>query len=92
MTDGEVETDSTCDLCGKVLSDGTPWILLNRWILGTGKNRRFAEWVDNDGNPCWDMENETASGSLLCLEPCLMTWIQGQMIGTDFACRDGGPS
>lgn len=76
----------TCDLCGADLGE-RPWIVLNRWAIGTGQNKRFAEWNDGKGEGGWNPDENIVGGPLLCVEPCLMTWLQGQMIATDFACR-----
>lgn len=64
-----------CDMCGAEVGIGRPWILLNRYIVGDGRLRRscsFDEW-EHEGNA-------TAEGHLLCLAPCLGTWIDGQLI------------
>jgi len=80
------EAASKCDLCGRAIVEGVPWIMLNRWAIGTGKNRRMSELEGDDG-PSWDIEKEVGDGRILCQSPCLLTWLEGVCIDVDHQCR-----
>ncbi len=83
---------SCCDLCGQDVAN-RPWVLMNRFVIGSGTNKRYAEWLSNDGQPCWDIAedgNEQVGGTLLCTTPCLLTWIEGHIIDLDFTMRREG--
>lgn len=88
MSDGDDEPwVDQCDLCGEELGTGREWVLLNRYGVGTSKSRCLTE-VRLDGEYQWEMaeghtEDQAASGALLCLDKCLVMWLQAKMAEAD---------
>jgi hypothetical protein len=82
-----------CDLCGEALHGGRPWIMLNRYAVGSGSGGLFLETADDEGECVWDLhadnpdEAAMVTGDRLCVVPCLVMWIEGKLIETQ-ADRD----
>lgn len=81
-----------CALCGES-TEHSQWIVLNRWIIGTGKGRAMVEARDDDGVYCWKMhpegsgEDELASGRVLHWPVCATKWIDGKIVETAVELR-----
>ncbi len=75
-----------CDYCGEHVGYDKPWVLLNRYGVGTGSKRCLSEIV-TDGEYLWEVDEDTgdveAGGALLCWPQCLHSWIEGKMIQVD---------
>ncbi len=72
-----------CDLCGQTVGKGRPFIILNRYIVGDGEVRRSCHFDDGE----WDPQKVRGDGTLLCVSPCLVAWIEGALIEGNFAIR-----
>lgn len=70
-----------CDLCGKTVRRRR-FILLNRFMVGTGRNRKMYEVGDHDGQSLWDENEQT--GYVLHYTPCLLDWLGAQSITVDW--------
>jgi hypothetical protein len=81
-----------CALCGEDTSSGE-WIVLNRWIVGTGSGRAMVEAVNDDGEYLWEMrcegsaEDECATGRVLHWPTCAVQWIDGKIAETRVELR-----
>lgn len=78
-----------CDYCGELVSRG-PWVLLNRYMLGTGTNRAAFQRRGADGYQ-WETEPPDpviATGALLHWPDCAFPFIEGEMVEVDFMFRD----
>jgi len=79
-----------CVYCNAPL-DGQPWLLLNRYGIGTGSARCLSEICDEDDEYIWalnaDPDKEVVTGIGLCWPECAYSFIEGRMIETDFDCR-----
>lgn len=84
-----------CASCGEIVR-GQPWVLLNRWALGTGANRLMSEGLNKRGEYLWeqsdDGEDEYATGPILCWPTCASNYIDARMVETDVLCRTQEPS
>jgi hypothetical protein len=79
-----------CSMCGHDFdreseADSRPWIVLNRYALGSGECERMVliSAREEDGTEgCWDIEDEEAefSGALLCWPDCAVLWVNGQLL------------
>lgn len=77
-----------CSVCGHNFFRGSPdrpWIILNRYVIGTGRGcRNMVEAVNEDDECAWaitdNAEDDIASGPLLCWPTCAMHWIDGKML------------
>lgn len=83
----EPDDDRRCDYCGEVVG-AVPWILLNRYMLGTGTNSAAFQRRCSDGY-LWETQEgqKVATGALLHWPTCALPFIEGEMIETDFTCR-----
>lgn len=87
------ETPDDCAVCGEPVTDGMPWIVLNRWVLGTGRVRAMVEGLNEDDEYLWEMwpdglaEDERATGKLLHWPICASQWIDGKMIEASMEIR-----
>lgn len=73
-----------CGVCGESVAGG-PWILLNRWMLGTGTGRCGIEGRNDAGEYLWEFDPETSARDFVTGEPlhwpiCATQWIEGQLI------------
>ena len=77
-----------CRLCGADL-EAKAWVLLNRYMYGTGRCRGATESLNDDGDYEWevgadlDAEAEVVSGPVLCFPGCVQTFLEGKMIEAD---------
>lgn len=80
----------TCALCHQPIAR-QPWVLLNRYGIGTGDCRGMCEILDPRGQYFWDVGEdldatpEVASGAVLCFPACLNLYIEGKMVAADIA-------
>jgi len=80
-----------CELCGEPVDSG-PWLLLNRFGVGSGRARALSERRNDDGEYLWriypgedDREgDERATGPVLHWPICAKEWIEGLMKLCDF--------
>jgi len=96
MSDPGDETDdddryNVCDLCGESVAD-KQWVILNRFLVGTGRGRCMSEVHNSDDEYLWMPGDETDSddyvtGTLLCFPVCLTTWLEGKMVSVDFELK-----
>lgn len=82
-----------CSVCGNPMDDARPWLLLNRYGIGTGSGRSLHAPLNCDGDVVWEMgdddaENEHASGPMTCWPVCTNLYIEGKMAETDVVLRD----
>jgi len=81
-----------CALCGES-TESSPWIVLNRWIIGTGVGRAMVEALNKDGEYLWEMlpegaaQDEFASGRVLHWPICATQWIDAKMAETAVELR-----
>ncbi len=79
-----------CDLCSEEIA-GRRWVLLNRYLVGSGSCRRGSEGVDEEGECIWEVGSDEegmetyldVTGPVLCFPGCLLLWIEGAMTDVD---------
>lgn len=77
-----------CDVCGKVVTN-QPWLLLNRYGVGSGRARCMSQANNGEGDYVWKQgddgegEDDMASGRLLCWPQCAATWVEWKMAEAD---------
>lgn len=74
-----------CRVCGEKIGRG-PWLLLNRFGVGTGTNRCLSLMVGEDGYLWETSENtddEYVSGPVLHWPECARAYVEGCMAETD---------
>lgn len=76
-----------CDFCGGEIGRA-PWVLFNRYGVGTGTNSRYTRVLDDDGECLWDPDARVVTADLVHLS-CVVPFLEGQMIETDFDLREG---
>lgn len=90
--DDEPETEDVvvrhCTACGEPVG-AQPWILLNRFGLGTGKARCMTQLENEDGDYLWDQHRDIATGAVLHWPDCAFQFVEAKMVAVDFtASRD----
>ena len=79
-----------CDCCNEPVLEGQPWVLLNRFVVGTGASTGMTEITCND-EYVWHMREEwegpdasECSGWLLHYPNCLQMYLEGRMVEVDY--------
>lgn len=88
------DPNRVCAVCGDPVGNthrGRPWVMLNRFAVGTGTSRSCREIRDADGDVLWDPAHDRAAGALLCWPACLYTYFEGVMIETNHEMARRGP-
>ena len=77
--------ERTCAVCGEVVGVG-PWLLLNRFGVGTSVNRCLSS-IGGESGYLWEPNTngveEFISGVMLHWPECASLYIEGRMIETD---------
>ena len=86
-----------CEVCQRDLgqhggSEVQPWVLLNRYGLGTGRSRGLTEVQNSDCEYLWDVgefgegvgDDQAVTGALVCFPGCLTTYLEAKMVAVDF--------
>ena len=77
-----------CTACGEPVG-AQPWILLNRFALGTGKARCMTQIENDDGEYLWDQHRDITTGAILHWPDCAFSFVEAKMVAVDFtASRD----
>lgn len=86
-----------CDFCNEIINTRKPWLLLNRYGIGTGLARCLTQANTIGGEYLWELGNpndeeeegdgDYATGTLLCWPDCANKWIEGKMMTADFEIK-----
>ena len=76
------DPDRCCDVCDEAVGE-TPWLLLNRYGVGTGGAHGMFTVLTHDDEYLWDQEDDEASGVLLH-RGCIELWLDMKMAEIDY--------
>lgn len=79
-----------CHVCAEEIEEGQPWVLFNRYAVGTGNAYCLSQCPpDAESGYCWDQDEgeHQASGLIVHFPGCLHTHIEAKMIQTDYEVR-----
>ena len=94
----DIPRHNRCELCDKPVGPKRPWVLLNRYGIGGGPGvpgRSLVEVQNDEGDCVWEVTEEPdgddiISGTMLCLQPCLVVWLEGKLLEIKVTLRGGG--